>query len=231
MTQLTVSDRLSHGRRALSDLHSIFTPLLIGRVRALLWAGRLASVGRGCRIDRGVTIRHPGKVALGNNVWLKEGVILDGRGRHSVNIEIGTNATIRAYTYIDTYNGFVKIGQNCDIAQHVYIGGNGGVQIGTDVMVAANTCITSVAHGCDPSRHVPYVLQEERRRPVKIHNNVWIAANVTIIDGVEINTGAVVGAGAVVTRSVSAYSFVAGNPARLIKKLQDCPGQHDLEEA
>ena len=230
MDQHAGFDRFSCARRTLFDAYSLLALRLAGRVRALLWAGRLAHAGRGCRFDRGVTIRNPGRVVLGDRVWLKEGVILDGRGQQPVNIEIGSGTTIRAYTYVDTYNGFIKIGPNCNIAQHVYIGGNGGVLIGADVMIAANSCITSVAHGYDPHLGIPYVLQQERRRLVRIHSNVWLAANSTVIDGVEIGTGAVVGAGAVVTRSVSGFTFVAGNPAKVVRQLQQSSRKRDLED-
>jgi acetyltransferase-like isoleucine patch superfamily enzyme len=176
-------------------------------------------MGELCRIDQAVTIRNAGKIRLGDRVWLKEGVILDGRSESTCGILIGSGVTIRAYTYVDTYNGFVRIGAGSQVAQHVYIGGNGGVTIGCNVMIAANSCITSVAHGTDPANSTPYVFQPERRNPVVIEDNVWIAANSTIIDGVTVGTGSVVGAGSVVTADVPPQVLVAGNPARVVRSL------------
>lgn len=53
---------------------------------------------------------------------------------------------------------------------------------------------------------------------VIIGNDVWIGYGAIILSGVKIGDGAVIGASAVVTRNVSPYSIVAGNPAREIKK-------------
>lgn len=43
--------------------------------------------------------------------------------------------------------------------------------------------------------------------------------NCIILKGVTIGKGAIVGAGSVVTKDVPAWTFVAGNPARVIKDL------------
>jgi maltose O-acetyltransferase len=56
-------------------------------------------------------------------------------------------------------------------------------------------------------------------REVRLGDRVWIGNRVTILPGVSIGDDAVVGAGAVVTSDVEARSVVAGNPARLIRRL------------
>ena len=53
-----------------------------------------------------------------------------------------------------------------------------------------------------------------------IDNNVWIGQNATIISSI-IGDGAIIGANAVVTHNVPAYSMVAGNPAKIIKILNE----------
>ena len=55
-------------------------------------------------------------------------------------------------------------------------------------------------------------------KPITIQDGVWIGSNVIILGGITVGTGAVIGAGSVVTKDVAAYSIVAGNPAREIKK-------------
>ncbi|MBQ7832118.1 MAG: galactoside O-acetyltransferase, partial [Lachnospiraceae bacterium] len=54
---------------------------------------------------------------------------------------------------------------------------------------------------------------------VFIDDDVFIGAGVMIMDGVKIGRHSVIGAGSVVTRDVSAYTIVAGNPAREIRKI------------
>ncbi len=57
--------------------------------------------------------------------------------------------------------------------------------------------------------------------PFVIEDNVWIGINSTILPkGVRIGYGAIVGAGSVVTKDVPAMTIVAGNPARIIKKIE-----------
>ena len=49
--------------------------------------------------------------------------------------------------------------------------------------------------------------------------NVWIGAAAILLPGVTVGDNSVIGAGAVVTRDVPANTVVAGNPARVIRKL------------
>jgi phosphonate metabolism protein (transferase hexapeptide repeat family) len=53
---------------------------------------------------------------------------------------------------------------------------------------------------------------------VHIRHDVWIGHGAIVLPGRTIGTGAVVAAGAIVTRDVAAYTIVAGNPARPIRR-------------
>lgn len=56
------------------------------------------------------------------------------------------------------------------------------------------------------------------RYGVKLGHDVWVGAGAIICNRVEIGNGAVIAAGAVVTKSVPAYTVVAGTPARIIAR-------------
>ena len=56
-------------------------------------------------------------------------------------------------------------------------------------------------------------------RPVTIGNNVWVGFGACILPGVHIGDGAIVGARSVVTADVEPLTIVAGNPARLIRRV------------
>jgi UDP-2-acetamido-3-amino-2,3-dideoxy-glucuronate N-acetyltransferase len=55
--------------------------------------------------------------------------------------------------------------------------------------------------------------------PTRVKRGAGIGSNATLLCGITIGEHAIVGAGAVVTRDVPDYAVVAGNPARVIKKL------------
>ncbi len=56
-------------------------------------------------------------------------------------------------------------------------------------------------------------------RPIHVGPNVWIGFDVCVLPGVTIGEGSVVGARSVVTESIPAYSVAAGNPARIVRRL------------
>ena len=57
-----------------------------------------------------------------------------------------------------------------------------------------------------------------RQHHIHIGHDVWIGHGAVILPGRNVGTGAVVAAGAIVTKDVPAYTIVAGNPARPIKR-------------
>ena len=59
---------------------------------------------------------------------------------------------------------------------------------------------------------------DEDDQDVVIEEGVWVGANVTILKGVTIGTDAIVAAGSVVTKNVSPYSIVGGNPAKELRR-------------
>lgn len=63
-----------------------------------------------------------------------------------------------------------------------------------------------------------------------IGNDVWLGLAATILPGICIGNGSVVGAAAVVTHDVPAYTIVAGNPAKVIRKRFDDEVISKLEE-
>lgn len=58
-------------------------------------------------------------------------------------------------------------------------------------------------------------------KPIKIGKNCFIGCNALILKGTELGDGCVVGAGAVVSGKFEAGSVIAGNPAKVIRKLEN----------
>jgi acetyltransferase-like isoleucine patch superfamily enzyme len=111
----------------------------------------------------------------------------------------------------------VRIGSNCAINHDVFIIGAHGIDIGDDVVLSARVMLIDA--GLDPAS---FGTPAERRyvdRPIRIGRGTWIGAGAMILPGVTVGERSVVGAGSVVTRDVPALSVVAGNPARVIRKI------------
>jgi acetyltransferase-like isoleucine patch superfamily enzyme len=68
-------------------------------------------------------------------------------------------------------------------------------------------------------------------KPVRIGSNVWIGFDACVLPGVTISEGAVVGARSVVVEDVPPYTIVAGNPARVVRRIETkTKGSHDQQE-
>jgi acetyltransferase-like isoleucine patch superfamily enzyme len=73
------------------------------------------------------------------------------------------------------------------------------------------------------SRGHPDDIETIESQGIVIENDAWIGTKATILKGVTVGEGAVVGACSVVTRDVEPFTVVAGNPARVVKRLDAAP--------
>lgn len=131
-------------------------------------------------------------------------------------VKIGPNARISDGAILAPYGGDIRIGARVFIGPYSLLYGQGGLDIGDDVMIASHVSIVPSHHGIE-TRDIPINRQPITQRGVTIANNVWIGTGVRILDGVRIGEGAVVAAGAVVNRSIPDFSVAAGVPARVLK--------------
>jgi UDP-2-acetamido-3-amino-2,3-dideoxy-glucuronate N-acetyltransferase len=140
--------------------------------------------------------------------------------------EVGDNTQIWAFVHI--LPG-AQIGADCNICDHVFIEndvviGNrvtikcgvqlwDGLRIEDDVFIGPNATFTNDLF---PRSRQPFT-------PLKtiIKKGASIGANATILPGITIGLNAIVGAGAVVTKDVPDSVLVLGNPARIVKRLED----------
>ncbi|WP_337841521.1 sugar O-acetyltransferase [Rheinheimera sp.] len=118
------------------------------------------------------------------------------------------------------YGVHIELGNNFYANHHCVMLDAAPIRIGNDVLLGPGVQIYTVTHPLDAELRKTGV---EQGLPVTIGDSVWIGGGALIMPGVSIGNGAVVAAGAVVTRDVAAFSLVAGNPAREIRKLE--PGQ------
>ncbi len=96
------------------------------------------------------------------------------------------------------------------------------VIIGNRCVIGANaTIVDTDFHSLNPSvRSSPNDDQMALHSPVEIGDDVFIGGGSFILKGVKIGNGAVIGAGSVVTKNVPELGIVAGNPAKLIGRVE-----------
>lgn len=151
----------------------------------------LHSVGKGVVIQRGVVIRYPLQIKLGDDVRIGRGVEMNAELTEG-ELVVGTGTWIGRKCHLDFTGGLV-IGQNCTLSE--------------------NVTILTHDHGLKPR-------SRPEGKPLKIGNQVWIGSNVTILQGVsEIGSNSIVGAGSIVSESIPSGVIVAGNPGRVIHEI------------
>ena len=127
------------------------------------------------------------------------------------NPNIGENCRIEIpFSGVRTAN--VKFGRDIIIQSGCLMMSAGGITIDDEVMIAANVQRISNNHDLE-NRWVITC------KPVHIGRRVWIGAGATILPGVTIGENSVVGAASVVTHDVPANTIVAGNPAKIIRRI------------
>jgi len=114
----------------------------------------------------------------------------------------------------------VILGDRVRIAPFLHVWGGGGVEIGSNVLIASHVVITSESH--DPKS--PLFIDSHVKAPVKIGDNVWIGAHAIILPGVTVGSGAVIGAGALVREDVPPRAVVGGVPAKVIRFIKPDEG-------
>lgn len=93
------------------------------------------------------------------------------------------------------------------------------ITIGSRTLVGPNVSFYSGTHPLDPAVRNG-TAGPELGKEIHVGEDCWIGGNVSILPGITIGRGSVVGAGSVVTKSVPDFTIVAGNPARVIRKVE-----------
>ena len=153
--------------------------------------------------------------------------------RSLVNVKVGVG--VRIFDFVNAYSctvgdntkigTFVEIqknafiGKNCKISSHSFI--CEGVTIEDDVFIGHN--VSFINDIFPKSVNEDGSIQSDKDWDLKttiVKKRASIGTSATILGGISIGENSLVGAGAVVTKDVPPNVVVAGNPARIIKKLK-----------
>ena len=124
-------------------------------------------------------------------------------------------------------NPFVGDNFHCDFGKNIHVGDNfhadynctmldvAEIRIGNNCLIGPDVGIYTAGHRLEPEGRT----LDGYGMPITIGDNVWIGGHSTILPGVNIGDGTVIAAGSVVTKDVEPRTVVAGNPAKLKKKI------------
>lgn len=171
---------------------------------------------------RGVTVQFAHQLSAGKSLILEDYVLIQALSHQGVvlgdHVTIARSAILSCTGVIANKGVGIRIGNNSAVGAFSFLGGQGGIVIGSDVIMGPQVKIFSENHNFEDG-HQPIRKQGVSRQGVVIEDNCWIGAGATVLDGVTIGTGSVVAAGAVITQSMPANSLIGGVPAKVIKSL------------
>lgn len=152
------------------------------------------------------------KCRTGQSVNLVKNVIII-----NTNVKLGKNVTF--YPDVMLFgDGLIEIGDNVDIGNGtiIYSSRTGGVKIGNNSIIAAQSYIIDADHGIQHGTLIQNQLNSVS--PVIIGEDVWIGANCTILKGAIIHDGAVIGAKSLVNGEIPTNMIAVGIPAKAVKQ-------------
>lgn len=136
----------------------------------------------------------------------------------------GKNCFLQGPIQFD-YGVFTSVGDNFYANFNFTVLDTCPVTIGDNVFFGPNCTVATALHYFDPIERRIRVDENgeaydiEFGKPITIGNDCWIASNVVICAGVTIGDNCTIGAGSVVTRDIPPNSLAAGNPCRVIRKI------------
>lgn len=212
------------GRMLLGELLTTLLGWIPGALglflRSKLYPLMFDRIGRKVVFGRDITIRHPHKIAIGDNVSFDDNSVIDAKGDGNEGIRIGANVYIGRNSIIYCKGGDIFLGESVNISSNCQLFSSNKLEIGAGTIIGGFTYILSGGE-YDYNNSTPFAQQNgmESKGPLKIGRDCWLGARTTVLDGVQIGERCVIAAGAVVNKPLEAKSIAAGIPAKTIKKI------------
>lgn len=194
-----------------------WVPGALGLVlRGWLYPRLLGACGRNVTFGTNVVLRHPRKIAIGDDVAIDDGCVLDAKGTANQGIRIGSRVFLGRNTLLACKDGDIVLEDGVNVSYNCVVFSASSVRIGAETLLAAYCYLVGGGHDFDRV-DLPVVQQARPSRGIAVGPGGWIGAGAVVLDGVTVGASAIVGAQAVVTQDVPAFAIVAGTPARVVR--------------
>lgn len=190
-------------------------------LRKRFYSTLFRTVGSGIILGKGVVLRYPKRISLGQQVAIDDYVLLDASGAGEEGIHLGDRVIISRNCVIQGKSGPVVIGEKTDIGCNTIITSVSGIHLDRAVLIAGNCYLGGARYFSDRLARPIMDQGIYSKGPVRIGEGSWLGAGAVVLDGVQIGRGCIVGAGAVVTKELPDYAIAAGVPAQIIRMRQE----------
>lgn len=184
--------------------------------RGWLYPSLFRRTGRRPALGRGLSVRNPRRITLGDKVMVDDYAVLDARGAGG-EIALADHVSIGRFTTIAAKGARIELGRGANIGSYCRLATQSRITIGESVLVAAY-CYIGPGNHLPGTESTPLIAREmELKGGVTIGDHAWIGAQATILDGVTVGAGAIVGAHSLVREDVPPGAVVAGVPAKVVR--------------
>lgn len=198
-----------------------WVPGALGLVlRRLLYPRILGACGRNVTFGANVTLRHPGKIRIADDVAVDDGCVLDAKGTANDGIRIGCRVFLGRNTILACKDGDIVLDDGVNVSYQCAVFSASSVRIGRDTLLAAYCYVVGGGHAFDRT-DVPVIRQGRPSKGIDIGSGAWLGAGAAVLDGVSVGNDAVIGAHAVVTQDVPPFAIAAGAPARVVRDRRE----------
>jgi len=187
-------------------------------LRSKFYKVLLKRVGKGVIWGRNVTLRHPHKIEIEDNVAINDSVVLDAYGGEESGIKIGEDALISRNTVLNSKGGFIEIGKRANLGMmSIIFSRDCKVQVGDDVLFSAYCYLMGGGRHSMERTDIPISHQGAECRGIEIGDNVWLGSGVKVLDGCKIGRDSVIGTNSFVNSDIPEFAIAAGSPAQIVK--------------
>jgi acetyltransferase-like isoleucine patch superfamily enzyme len=198
-----------------------WVPGALGLVlRRLLYPWILGACGRNVTFGANVTLRHPGKIRIADDVAVDDGCVLDAKGAANEGIRIGRRVFVGRNSILACKDGDIVLEDGVNVSYQCAVFSASSVRIGHDTLLAAYCYVVGGGHAFDRT-DVPVIRQGRPSKGIDIGSGAWLGAGAAVLDGVSVGNDAVIGAHAVVTQDVPPFAIAAGAPARVLRDRRE----------